>query len=757
MSANLPPSIASTPNLDLHTQALAHFTSGEYAVAVELWQQAIAAVPTQVICYWYLGLTLLLQAQESEAQLTWMTPLLEAEPDQVEQWSAELAGILEAEADRQQARGADEAAWLIRRHWRELQPERLDNLLHLLLLELKLYQFSIDGETLAQATQALAQIAPRTLASTDLLLQVVQQILEFEPGHANVLTFIEASIPQFPEPQPLVQVLVEKAKALFLVSQNRAAAELGKICLRLTPDDLELIGVVIPHLQSVDGDEIWLSIRLAEQYLAQALALSDKILACQHLLTGLMSTGGQWHRALAVYETYKSLMAVLIQPQKGQAAELGPIVRVLTAGTFFFYMEDNPRSNRPLRNQVATIAQAASRSYSGKAPYQFPQRSTQTLKIGYLSESLRRHSVGWLIRWLLKHHDRDRFEVHLYSCRYTGDPLQQLLEYEYGDRFHNMTLPVSLVADQIYQDEIDVLVELDSFTSFTGCAVATLKPAPVQVNWLGYDAAGLPAVDYFIADPYVLPESAQEYYSEKIWRLPQTYIAVDGFEISAPSLRRDQLDIPSEAIVYLSSQTGLKRNPDNVRQQMQILRAVPNSYFLIKSIKSDPQTLQAFFFEIAEAEGVSVDRLRFLPRVDSEAVHRGNMAIADVVLDTFPYTGATTTLEALWVGLPIVTRVGEQFAARNSYTMLMNVGVTEGIAWNDEEYIEWGIRLGQDEALRQKISWRLRQSRHTSPLWNAKQFAREMEHAYEQMWARYCDRQSSHRSILAPINPCTDK
>jgi predicted O-linked N-acetylglucosamine transferase (SPINDLY family) len=91
------------------------------------------------------------------------------------------------------------------------------------------------------------------------------------------------------------------------------------------------------------------------------------------------------------------------------------------------------------------------------------------------------------------------------------------------------------------------------------------------------------------------------------------------------------------------------------------------------------------------------------------------------------------------MGVPLVTRVGEQFSARNSYGMMMNAGITEGIAWSEDEYVEWGVRLGKDEKLRQEISWKLRQSRHTAPLWNAKKFTREMETAYEQMWQRYVD------------------
>ncbi|NEO48728.1 MAG: hypothetical protein F6K55_33345 [Moorea sp. SIO4A3] len=351
-----------------------------------------------------------------------------------------------------------------------------------------------------------------------------------------------------------------------------------------------------------------------------------------------------------------------------------------------------------------------------------------------MSGYLRRHSVGWLARWVFEHHDRERFQVYGYFVNYkqVNDNLQEWY-VNHVDHPRKLGMHVLDVAEQVYQDELDILIDLDSITLDITCAVMALKLAPVQVTWLGWDASGLPAIDYVIADPYVLPDSAQAYYSEKIWRLPQTYIAVDGFEVGVPSLRRDHLDIPNDATIYLSSQRGYKRNPDTTRLQMKIIKAVPNSYFLIKG-KSDQDSIKLFFNQIAEEEGVECDRLRFLPEVPTEAVHRANLGIADVVLDTYPYNGATTTLETLWMGIPLVTRVGEQFVARNSYTMMMNAGITEGIAWTDDEYIEWGIRLGKDPALRQQISWKLRQSRQTAPLWNGKEFTREMEKAYLEMW-----------------------
>jgi predicted O-linked N-acetylglucosamine transferase (SPINDLY family) len=351
------------------------------------------------------------------------------------------------------------------------------------------------------------------------------------------------------------------------------------------------------------------------------------------------------------------------------------------------------------------------------------------------------HSVGWLARWLIQHHDHDQFELYGYFLAYREYPdnLQSWYESQMDQVYRVDATGIQeyrTIAAKIYEDEIDILIDLDSITFDISCAIMAVRPAPIQVTWLGSDASGVPTVDYFIADPYVLPDHAQEYYAEKIWRLPQTYIAVDGFEIGVPSLRRDQLDIPPDAVVYFSGQPGFKRHPDNVHLQMQIIKALPNSYFLIKGF-GDQQALKEFFIDRAIAEGVNPDQLRFLPITSTEAEHRANLAIADIVLDTFPYNGATTTMETLWMCIPIVTKVGEQFAARNSYTMMMNAGISEGIAWTDSEYVEWGIRLGTDASLRESIATRLKASRQTSPLWNGEKFAREMENAYQQMWQQY--------------------
>jgi predicted O-linked N-acetylglucosamine transferase (SPINDLY family) len=421
---------------------------------------------------------------------------------------------------------------------------------------------------------------------------------------------------------------------------------------------------------------------------------------------------------------------------------------LLCAPLFFYaYFEDNPRATQSLQNRVAGMIQDSLQNFviANKsdylpypaAPYQREPRPK--LRIGYLAKFMRRHSVGWLSRWVFEHFDRDRFEVYAYFNQHTR--IESFTDQWFASKatracsFNGDALGV---AQAIREDEIDILIDLDSITSDNTCNVMALKPAPVQVTWLGRDASGLPAIDYFIADPYVLPDSAQEYYAEKIWRLPRTYLAVDGFEVGIPTLRRDELNIPHDAVVYFSSQYAYKRHPHTIRLQMQIIQQVPNSFFLIKGA-GDQEEIAALFYQLAEECGLASDHLRFLPQDKDEETHRANLGIADVVLDTFPYNGATTTMETLWMGIPLVTRVGEQFAARNSYTMMMNAGITEGIAWSDAEYVEWGVRLGTDAELRRQITWKLQQSRQTAPLWNGKQFVRDLESAYEQMWQRYVE------------------
>ena len=740
-------------------QAFAYLLQKDYLKAADIYEQAISDEPEVISHYFYLGLLQLLQGQETEAQFTWMDCISEetaiAELDnpvdpQVDTVTSELVGVLYTELLRQKNAGEYETAWLISQHIHEIDPSNLDNSLILVWLCVELERIDHDDPIFLEVIEALEENAvgdriasSHNIFNRNLLWELSSSLLSHEPFHP-LLEFIEACLPFVEEPRPFIYSLI-KASVKFAYHQQKSklAIKLLKLCLQLSPEHLE----VFEHLS-----RIYLKLRIhddaldtAKEYSRLAQKLVDKVFANNLLLGVLLTKGGHWQEALDVFTTQEHLFSSLIAEHPTELSQ--PVMNRLYISNYFTpYIKDEPRRHRLLQNQMAELIQTNTKIDLTEQMQKFRKRlstrdRSQKIRIGYISKFMISHSVGWLARWLIKHHDRDQFELYGYFLGYLEYP--DNLQSWYETQMHRVyRVDVDGIQDyttivaRIYEDVIDILIDLDSITFDISCAVMALKPAPIQITWLGSDASGVPTIDYFMADNYVLPDYAQEYYAEKIWRLPQTYIAVDGFEVGIPSVRRDQLDIPPDGVLYFSGQPAFKRHPDNVRLQMQIIKAVPNSYFLIKGF-GDQESVKEFFEEIAIAEGVAPEQLRFLPMTSTEAEHRANLAIADIVLDTFPYNGATTTLETLWMCIPIVTKVGEQFAARNSYTMMMNAGISEGIAWNNAEYVEWGIRLGTDAALREDIATRLKASRQTSPLWNGEKFAREMENAYQQMWQQY--------------------
>lgn len=711
-------------------------------LSIAEYEQNIRENPQAVSNYWYLGLALLFQGREEEAQITWMTPFWELGEAESPAWLEELTTILLTAAQQQEAESNYQSAWAIRQHLREFIPEDINNLLQIIVLDIDLNIEHLETD-IQQLIAITAEITETPVFEENLFVLVIEKLLHLEPVNplAVVDELVGVFLPYLANSPSFLELIEGKAEAYYRFSRYQISLYFAKIALKLE-DSLENLSRIIANLQSLGRGYVKESVVWAEKYLDRSQEPIDTVMGCQHLLSGLLVSCQSWEKAVATYAQYKQALGELVSSQTTREK----LVQLFSVGSLLLYMEDNPQQNRLIRNGLAALCQQMLwnwypeevKNYQQRFKSPRPPLSERPLRIGYLSECFRSHSVGFLAWWLLKYHDRQEFDIYLYSLRdKSQDSVQQAYKHLFGERFYQECLSMVGMADKINQDEIDILVDLDSLTSYGSCSIVALKPAPIQVSWLGYDATGFPTVDYFIADDYVLPESAQDYYTEKIWRLPQNYIGIDGFVVGTPTISRESLNVPQDAVIYFSSQTGLKRNPHNIRLQMQIIKQVPQSYFILKSHGANSQDLQDLIHPIAEAEGVDLQRLRFLDSTRTDTEHRANLAIADVVLDTYPYNGATTTLETLWMGIPLVTRVGEQFAARNSYTMMMNVGVTEGIAASDAEYVEWGVRLGKDEKLRQEIAWKLRKSRQTSPLWNGKQFAREMENAYRQMWERY--------------------
>ncbi|NET28206.1 O-linked N-acetylglucosamine transferase, SPINDLY family protein [Okeania sp. SIO1I7] len=731
--------------IDWHEQAHKALLKGNYFEAIKLYETAIEDEPEQKYYYWNLGLLLLLDGKEEEAQTTWLFAMTDGTDVEVEEWTADLLGVLDTEAKRQEQLQDHTVAWAIRQHIREISPTNLINLLYLIQLSIKLENYNSD-EIISYGAIELLESDIKVDIDSETLMETLRQVLNYNPLDSYSLKLAKACISHVKNNKTFIKILLQTAfRVSVLMYQPNVSAKFAELGLELEPDNTDvLIELATVYQNAGETDR---GIEVAKKNYSLSDNLPDKIYANYMILRGLIyGAHGNSQQVNLFLERQKSLLTSLFELQPMDLTQ-ATTMRLFSTPFFFPYVRDDPETNKYLNQQVAQICQKNilryGRSKLERLREQYPHIQninpvTKTLKIGYLSHCLKTHSVGWLARWLFHYRNRDKFEVYAYLINSKGrNDILQNWYVEQVDQAHQFSPGSHEIIDRIYEDKLDILVDLDSITLDVSCEIMSIKHAPVQITWLGWDASELPSIDYFIADPYVLPENAQDYYSETIWRLPQTYIAVDGFEVGISTVRRDILDIPSDAVIYLSAQTGYKHNSSTAYIQMQILKEVPNSYFLIKDLVTNSESVQAYFAEIAAEIGVNPDRLRHMPMVPTSQIHRANLAIADVVLDTYPYNGATTTMETLWMCIPMVTRVGQQFAARNSYTMMMNAGITEGIAWSDEEYVEWGIRLGKDEKLRQEISWKLRKSRQTAPLWNAKQFTREMEKAYEQMWQRY--------------------
>jgi predicted O-linked N-acetylglucosamine transferase (SPINDLY family) len=726
-----------------HPDVTSLLNEENYAEISQFYEQLVIIEPEISSHYWYLGLAYLLQEKEEDAQSAWFLAVVnQPEETDTEALSEELITVLITEAERQKILHQQECYWLIRQHIFNLSSENIDNILELILLHLNAKKFlpSLITELgLVEVLQNL-EIQP---ADREKLLDLLPKILAQPSSESFNLAQAASLILTPPEWEKLINEAATTAG--YIHNKFEYGIELLKLCLDKYPGSLISLESYARFLCKMQR---YAESIVAGQQLYEATDVMAYKYAANSIILDALMWSGAWQQIPTILERHKSFIQQFVTEQSDSLA-LGMMQSLIVKTSILQYFQDKPVENRRYTNDIAQLFCKniyAHNSFPIPLHITFPQNRPKKIKVGYLSHTLKEHSVGWLCRWLFQYHDREKFEINAYLLGQTTD--DRFFRQFLADKFDNIVVyekEIKTMAEKISQDQVNILVDLDSTTFDYTCTVLSLKPAPVQVTWLGYDASGLPTIDYYLADPYVLPENAQDYYQEKIWRLPHTYVAVDGFEMDVPSLKREALGIPAYATVFLTSQTGLKRNPETVKLQLQIIQKVPNSYLLIKGM-GNQETLKSFFLDLADQVGVDHQCLIFLPLDETSYIHRANLQLADIVLDTYPYNGATTTLETLWAGVPVVTLKGQQFASRNTYAFLTQVSVTEGIATSPQEYVDWGIRFGTDESLRQSVAMKLRESRHTSPLWNAKKFTHDVENAYEQMWQQYVDGSQSAKS-----------
>jgi predicted O-linked N-acetylglucosamine transferase (SPINDLY family) len=363
------------------------------------------------------------------------------------------------------------------------------------------------------------------------------------------------------------------------------------------------------------------------------------------------------------------------------------------------------------------------------------QRQGTRLKIGYVSSDLREHAVGFAMTEVVELHNRADFEVFAYYCGVSTNDSTNARIREGVDHWCDINgIEDSQVAAKMRGDGIDVAVDLNGYTKDARTKIFAMRPAPIIVNWFGFPSTmGSPYHHYIIADPFIIPEGYESYYSEKVVRMP-CYQPNDRKRVVAdrkPS--RSEAGLPDSAIVYCCLNGTQKLTALTFARWMTILRRVPEGvlWLLTATAETNERLKQK-----AVEQGVAAERLIFAQK-KANPEHLARYPLADLFLDTMPYGSHTTAADAMWMGVPILTLPGRSFASRVCGSLVRSAGIGELICQTADQYIEMAVELGHDRQKLAQIRRKMESGRHTSLLFDTPQLVSNLETLYRRMWSEF--------------------
>jgi protein O-GlcNAc transferase len=488
----------------------------------------------------------------------------------------------------------------------------------------------------------------------------------------------------------------------------------------------------------------------------EALAAYDKALSISPDLAASVYTGRgnvyaelqQYDKAFAAYDQALSLDADLKYAESRRLHAKMQLCNWTNIETEIRQLLTNLRNDKPAlpfasisipsspREQLQCAKSFVAEQGSFPALWRGEIYPHDRIRVAYLSSEFREHAVSYLAVGLFERHDKSRFEV-------TAISFEKGRDSEFCRRIKaafEHFIDVSQQSDQeianlIRQLEVDIAVDLNGFTREGRLGVLARRPAPIQVNYLGYAGTmGADYYDYIIADPTVVPREHFEFYSEKVAWLPHSFLVNDAARpIASGTPARSELGLPDKAFVFCCFNQPFKINPEIYDVWMRLLRDVDGSVLWLKdygSVATDNLRREA------ERRGVEPERLIFAPAVPGQAEHLARHRQADLFLDTLYYNAHTTASDALWAGLPVLTCIGPTFAGRVGASLLNSIGLPELITRSRDEYETLARELALNREKLSNIRKKLDKNRMTMPLFDTALFARNMETAYEAMYKR---------------------
>ncbi len=549
-----------------------------------------------------------------------------------------------------------------------------------------------------------------------------ERVAALEPGMGDVAQRLAAARavrpPSSPSPEASlsVTVLIELARLSASRSRRLEGIDLLHRALALDP------GSALAHanLGAIHTDLDQLDEAFASY--SRAVELSPQLAEVHNNLGGVLVKLGRLDEGFASYR---------------KALELQPDAPARHSNLVFYsHFHPGYDARAVLEEARAWDRRHGVRLAAGVAPHDNDPAPDRRLRIGYVSPDFRLHCQAFFLFPLLAHHDHRRFEIFCYSDVPRPDEWTRRL-MGHADHARNIAgMTDDAVASGIRQDRIDVLVDLTMHMAKNRLPVFARKPAPLQVTWLAYPGTtGLSAMDYRVTDRFLdPPQSDDSVYVEKPLRLPETfwcYHPLTSEKVVSPLPARSNGHIRFGCL-----NSFFKVNDAVIALWARVLREIDGSRFVLQAPEG---TARARALDAFAQHGVDACRIEFVPyqsRLPYLATYRG----IDVCLDTFPYNGHTTSLDALWMGVPVVTLVGERVVGRAGLCQAMNLGLPGLIARTHGEYVEAAVALCGDIDALARLRAGLRARIEASPLMDAPRFAQNLEAAYRGIWLEWCAR-----------------
>ena len=389
-------------------------------------------------------------------------------------------------------------------------------------------------------------------------------------------------------------------------------------------------------------------------------------------------------------------------------------------------------------------AQQFGRVVAGKAGTRYSAWKCEArparLRVGMVSGDLRKHSVGYFVEGLLAHIDPARIELIAYPTSREEDELTTRIKPHFSAWKPIVGLNDEAAARLIHDDGVHILIDLSGHTAHNRLPVFAWKPAPVQVSWLGLPATtGVAEIDYVLGDPHAIPPEFEDQFSEVVWRMPESYLC---FTVPATPVKIEPLPALSAGFVTFGSFNNLtKMNDKVVAVWARILKSVPDSRLLLKTKQLGEQSVCDKVRKQFVACGIAPDRLLLIGRIASREDHLAAYNRIDIALDTFPYPGVTTSAEALWMGVPVLSLRGDRFLSRTAVSIACNAGLPEWIAAGEDDYVAKAVAFASDLESLARLRAGLRQQVLASPLFDVPRFARNFENALWGMWQAHENKQ----------------